>query len=313
MLKGSRRVRTPDTRRIGKAVSYPGIDPRQWCVIAVVVDQFIDPVEQAPFCEVAILHSDPPMECTVRVGTSYGGPGFGDYQEYQKDDEVLVVFPAGVYDHGGWIVARAWSPSDPMPKDASDDPTRRLIRIQDGRSFRIVAGADVWIEWAEQMLNFNASIAVTKAGQTLGVQGDPTHGVVGQFFRDAVIKHYYGAIDTRPPVGVPASGAVLIVDPQRSTDSSGFVSIGPTTPGNPMPGDLGSVRYTEPYKKPPKVFLLPANAGAASLLLSALTPSAPTIVYADDDSSDEKQFEIKAITGDFPVVAPVKFRYKVEG
>ncbi len=129
---------TPDVRRIGKAVSHPGIDPRVWAVRGWVEEVHVD-AEHGTFVDVTLQTGE---EETARVGEPYAGSGYGDHSPLEVDDEVLLVAPMGNYNAGLVVVARLHSASDKPPQEAVDHPADRVIRVRDGQTIRIVvAGA----------------------------------------------------------------------------------------------------------------------------------------------------------------------------
>lgn len=134
MLKKTRVSGKMDMSRLAAALRSPGIDPRQWVVLASVIEFKLDP-EEGAMADVTILSTG--QQETVRVGAFYAGPNFGFYAPLGKDDEVLVAFPDGSFDHGGVVVARLWSASDPPSSTAKDNNADVSIHVKDGTSVRI--------------------------------------------------------------------------------------------------------------------------------------------------------------------------------
>ena len=134
MLNRSRVSGALDVQRLGQALARPGMDTRNWVVLASVVRFFFDP-DHGPFCDVLILPDG--NEETVRVGALYAGPGFGFYVPLAPDDEVLVCFPSGDPNHGGVIVSRAWSASDPPPAPANNNQADLLLYVEKDKTLRI--------------------------------------------------------------------------------------------------------------------------------------------------------------------------------
>lgn len=134
MLKLSRVSGTLDTRRLGQAVSHPGIDPRTWVSLAIVNHVVIDPAE-GPFADITLMPLA--QEKTARVGVEYAGNGFGVWAPIEIGDEVLVEAPSGNPDEGLVITRRLYSRSDPPPQAMVDNPTDLIIVVKEGRSLRI--------------------------------------------------------------------------------------------------------------------------------------------------------------------------------
>jgi hypothetical protein len=139
MLKRSRVSGKMDMSRLAAALRSPGIDPRQWVALCAVVDFKLD-LDEGAFADVVILSTG--QQETVRVGAFYAGPGFGFYAPLEKDDEVLVAFPDGAFDHGGVVVARLWSPSDPPAQLAKDHDADVAIQIKKDANLRIQVFGD---------------------------------------------------------------------------------------------------------------------------------------------------------------------------
>lgn len=314
MLKGSRVSRSLDTGRMARALRRPGIDPRMHCAIAIVRTFFVDQQEQAPFVDVALLHEDPPLELCVRVAPFYAGPSFGFFAEYEADDEVVVVFPDGRYDHGGYVIGRAWSPSDPMPAEVLADPSKVWMRIKQGKTYRILAGDDVALELTPDIININGSVAATKVAQLFGIQGQlgvpPGEPGAGQFFFDMIAQHFVGGIAEQPPLPQPDQGAIGFDPSVDNTDSSGVLVV--SCPQNQS--SIGKVKFAGKWNgpKPPKVTLTPCDAGAQA----ALTLVPPQIVIVDPATVTLEEFAVTVGTAAAMAAAPLapaRYAYKVEG
>jgi hypothetical protein len=145
MLRQTRVGTGLDTARLGQALARPGMDTRSWISLASVVEVVVDP-EEGVFVDVLLLPSGEPE--TVRLGAVYAGNGWGLYAPLAKDDEVLVAFPEGSPDAGGWIVARAWSRSDPPPSEVGSKPEELLLFAKPETNLRLVAsgGGNVVVE-----------------------------------------------------------------------------------------------------------------------------------------------------------------------
>lgn len=146
MLTRSRVTSSMDVQRFGQALARPGMDTRCW-ICTAAIQKFVLDDDHGPFADVVILSSSSSTMgedgvaagdvVTVRVGSVYAGPGFGFYAPLAKDDEVIVAFPEGNPDHGGWIVGRAWSKSDPPPDLAKDNNADVCLRVEKDKNLRI--------------------------------------------------------------------------------------------------------------------------------------------------------------------------------
>lgn len=128
-----------DTQRIGHAVGYPGIDPREFVFRAIVNAVRVDPANGV-FCDVTLLPSG--LQEVASVLPVYGGPNFGAYLPLEPDDEVIVLSPNGHPDAGLVVIHRGWDASTPPPAEIADHPTDLLILAKTGATVRIaVQGA----------------------------------------------------------------------------------------------------------------------------------------------------------------------------
>lgn len=128
-------------KRIGKAMSYPGIDPRPWVHIAYVTAVNID-ANFSPLVDIELLVDGTLIPTTARVASSYTGVQFGSWAPLEKDDEVICVVPDGTPDHGVIVVGRLHSTSDKPPTEAVENPTDYVVRLKDGASMRITLSGD---------------------------------------------------------------------------------------------------------------------------------------------------------------------------
>jgi hypothetical protein len=139
---------TIDTGRLGKAASFPGIDPRCWCCLAVVLDLGVDP-ETGVYADVSLIPSGDKQTCII--GSGYSGRQFGAWFPIQKDDLVVVLFPRGDPAEGPVVVSRLWSGSDPPPPelgltDGVDPPTNPVIVVGEGQTVRVVCRPGATVE-----------------------------------------------------------------------------------------------------------------------------------------------------------------------
>jgi phage baseplate assembly protein gpV len=130
---------TLDTRMLGQAVSFPGIDPRSWVSLGVVTAVNVAN-DGGPMVDLVTLPNN--QTATARVGAPYGAGGFGDWCPIAVDDEVIVIAPDGEPAHGLVVVARLWCQADPVPDLAVANPLDRLIQAKPGQSIRIVTTND---------------------------------------------------------------------------------------------------------------------------------------------------------------------------
>lgn len=142
MSHRSRVLSSIDMMRLSTAVARPGIDPRTWCSLAILMsDPYIEMTEgeQDIFVDIMLMPSQ--EQETARVGAVYAGNGFGFYFPLKQDDEVLVCAPSGDPDEGIVVVQRLWSPSDPPPAEVAAHPEDVTLVVESGKSVRIgVAG-----------------------------------------------------------------------------------------------------------------------------------------------------------------------------
>lgn len=135
MLKRTRISRSLDVNRTGEALSRPGIDPRMNVMLGWV-EKFVVDKDHGVFAAVRLQNE---QLLTCRVGTFYGGPGFGFYAPLQVDDEVVVAVPAGDPDHGAVVIAKTWSASELQPPEANDHQADVILHVQKDTNVRILA------------------------------------------------------------------------------------------------------------------------------------------------------------------------------
>ena len=120
-----------DFRSFGEAVSYPGIDPRQWISYGIVEgssendpdpEVVFDP-EYGPLVKVILYPSTVPIR--ARVSSMVAGNGEGEYHPFIKGDEVLVAIPEGSEQADCAIIGRMNNSVDKFPTGsvAGQDPT----------------------------------------------------------------------------------------------------------------------------------------------------------------------------------------------
>lgn len=111
-MSRARKRKRVDVRRLGEAVSYPGIDPRTWVGIALVEDEedarTWDP-ELGWVVDVAMLGGDldGETELPCRVSEGLGGDGYGEFLPPAAGCEVVVALPSGDPEESPVIVGRS--------------------------------------------------------------------------------------------------------------------------------------------------------------------------------------------------------------
>ena len=158
-MRAPRRARSIDHASIGRAVSYPGIDPREWISFATVdqttdaaPDQVVsvDADDGQVYVSCTLKPSDTPVRC--RVGMLSAGPGEAVYFPFVSGDEVLVALPQGDPRAGATIIARLNNSYDPFPATsvAGADPalnsfgmirTRSALTIESGATIMLRSAA----------------------------------------------------------------------------------------------------------------------------------------------------------------------------
>lgn len=149
MSKKTRITNRIDPQRLAQLMSMPGIDPRVWVSLCVVVKVVVDTGSQTAgvFADVQLLDTvtlddggNPVAQTeTVRVATDYAGSGFGEFMPPAAGDEVLVVWPSGHPDHGGVLIKRMWAASDPPPSVAKNNPNDLCLVIKKDTNMRVVS------------------------------------------------------------------------------------------------------------------------------------------------------------------------------
>lgn len=138
-----------DVRRLGEALSYPGIDPREWLALATVEGWGFD-ADEGIFVDVRYQHSGQPDTCYL--GTTYAGAEFGEHSPVEVGDTVLVATPMGDPGYGPIIINR-WNNSGDKPSTDFKDPSAeqdgqplptqdRVLRIKPGQTYRIRTSGD---------------------------------------------------------------------------------------------------------------------------------------------------------------------------
>lgn len=135
--------RSFDPGAMAHMISRPGIDPRDWLFLGVVVEIGHDPKE-GQFAEVRPVPTGPAVTCYI--GTSYAGNNFGINAPLELGDTVLVAVPNGDTGNGPWIISRRWDKSDPPPTETAgenDEPTNDVvIKVKAGQRLVIIVDGD---------------------------------------------------------------------------------------------------------------------------------------------------------------------------
>lgn len=157
--------KSPDIRRLGSAVSYPGIDPRVWFSYAIVKELGYD-ADEGVFADVMLVPDGEPE--TVLLGHPYAGGDFGFWFPVNEGDTVLVAMPRGDQAGGPVIVSRVWNAGDPPPSDIQDsgnseEPTKDVVlKVQSSQRLVLRTSAgDTVLDVSE---GGNVSISVAGGG-----------------------------------------------------------------------------------------------------------------------------------------------------
>lgn len=127
-----------DASRMASLASRPGIDPRIWCVTAVITELGFD-AEQGIFADIQYTH-DGTIE-TAAISSPYATDGAGLYCPYEIGDIVLVIVPMGDPNYGPAIVGKAWRKGTKPPPEAGEGDTpvdEPVWRIKDGKTLHIL-------------------------------------------------------------------------------------------------------------------------------------------------------------------------------
>lgn len=199
-----------DVRRLGAAVSFPGIDPRSWVSLAVVTAVNLD-AKSGPMIDATLLPSLTPI--TARVGAEGAVGGCGVWWPITVDDEVLVGVPEGESAHGPVVLRRLWSQADPPPALAVANPLDVLIQAPKGRTLRVVCSGG-----GEVLLQTDGKATVDSPDVRLGGEAASHALIFGDDFGSAEgafgtllasIASALGTITSGAPAGgTPAASAI---------------------------------------------------------------------------------------------------------
>ena len=215
-----------DTRALGQAVSFAGIDPRNWVSLAYVTLLYIDPVE-GPFVNVTLIPMN--AQFCARVGTAYAGSGFGDWCPVAVDDEVVVIAPDGEPAHGLIVVARLWSPSDSPPSIMSSNPNDRTIQARDGQNLWLLATGQGQVNALGDAINLGATSTVgVSAGQAQMTLDATTNAATLEGTSVAL-----GSSNATEPVPL-GNSLITAISTLATSISTALASITSTAPGDPV-------------------------------------------------------------------------------
>jgi hypothetical protein len=178
-------------RRLARALSRPGIDPRTWVTHAIVADVHLDP-DYGLLADVTLLPTED--DVTVRVSTLYAGNGFGLYARLAVDDEVLIEFPDGTLEGGGWLVGRSWNAAD-KPIAVADDEAVVLVVEKDATVRLEVLGAgNILLKVADGKVQL-----VDAAGEKMPM-GETLQSLLSDFLQAIAVHNHVSAVGpTTPP------------------------------------------------------------------------------------------------------------------
>lgn len=126
----------PQMQSIGKAVSYPGIDPRSWVMPAIIADA-PEADTDGYVVDVLLLPDEVPL--TVRLGSIYAGPGYGLYIAPIIGAQGLVFCPNGSREDAVWMPTM-WCKGQAPPAEVQTDPPPEdlfLLHARGGTTVRI--------------------------------------------------------------------------------------------------------------------------------------------------------------------------------
>jgi hypothetical protein len=166
-----------DFRSFGEAVSYPGIDPRQWISYGIVEgssENDSDPevvfdADYGPLVKVMLHPSMIPI--VARVSSWVAGNGESSYYPYIKGDEVLVAIPEGSERGDCVIIGRMNNSVDkfPMNSVAGFDPTKNNFSFSRQRPPHVIEVTDTYLI---QSAVTGAAIGIDSTGSVTLLNGD---------------------------------------------------------------------------------------------------------------------------------------------
>lgn len=193
MLKHTRVTGIPDVQRMGAATARPGNDPRTWFSFATVEAVGVD--KEGVFVDVILQPTGDFLTC--RLGTPYSGPNFGFHIPISIDEEVVVGLPSGDPLHGGVIIGRLQSASDPLPQEAIDHKDDFVLVVQDKKSVRLAVNGD------------GAKIFLGAVDATRGVaRKNDTISVSLSDLQACLDLRYQQLGGTPPPLTLPVNGTI---------------------------------------------------------------------------------------------------------
>lgn len=198
-----------DTRKIGEAVSHPGIDPRSFVSLAIVTKVSVEAA--GVICDVTLMPSK--LTESAVYTPIYGGSGYGLYAPIEIDQMVVVLAPEGDPNEGLRIIGRAWDQGEPPPQAVIDNPTDFMLVVQKDSTCRITtAGAGALIIQTEQTVSIMKPNGTPKP---LAFKSDV----------EAVDRKYEGHIHLA--AGEPTSGPGSDPIPNPGTPPPDFIGVTP--------------------------------------------------------------------------------------
>lgn len=168
MAKRSRVGRMPDTAALGRAVAFPGIDPRTWVSYGIVTGYAIDP-QEGIFVNVTLMPSR--IQETARVGDSWAS-GDGVSIPFDDGDEVVVGYPDGDPSYGLAVLRRMYSPSDLPAKLAVDNPDAITVVSKRKVFVQLHNGAELVVQSVKDTSETSDPGKITVIGKDILVTAD---------------------------------------------------------------------------------------------------------------------------------------------
>lgn len=139
-----------DLRPFAAGISYPGIDPRRWVVLAEVVEVGIDADEGVALVDVLVVPTG--EEMTAQLSMVYAGEGFGFWAPPEPGTLVALLMPEGDPAAGPVVLGALWTAREPLPvadlaTEQEDVPTSNVVlRVKSGNKLRLLTSGGGNIE-----------------------------------------------------------------------------------------------------------------------------------------------------------------------
>lgn len=176
-----------DRAAIGRAVSYPGIDPRQWGTLATVdpdtpeapstrfKDEQGNPLPTGPLVSVTLQPSG--IQTVCRVASFIAGIGEGSWYPFQQGDEVVVMLPQGAEGGSPVIIGRLNQEIDVWPQVvAGQDASENKFGFWRLRAPFVVESAEAFIIRSAKT---GSQIGIDGTGQVILNNGDRNNLFIG--------------------------------------------------------------------------------------------------------------------------------------